>query len=416
MSEEREPLVEEADHVVAEEVDHVVAESSTLIERLRVLPLVTAEKRRPLLVDHVVLESDTLSGLCIRYGVRPRDLKKHNPSFDGRSLRGCDVLIVPWTRGERQNVTREVNVQKFRAATHLDRRSAAFYLDAANGDLDEAFGAKRRDDVFESTVDATGEPRIAVVTTSGVGLAVARRIACAWTPHDSVYLLGTDDDVELVAGTARQYSHAQLFAYERRVAVDVLVIDAELQDAARHLEKLLPDLRPGGRCVVVVPQLGHADPDFARRVATCYDMRSVASCIPGDQDQNAIALVELVRAAATWARHETRDIFINACELYPYLHQDYWLDPNAADVLAILGINELAPSNNSNQEEGANTIPRTTGQLFRRNMQVEPPWRRVQDKRPSASFSKKVLSCPCTIFASRRHALTYEASKVLTAV
>lgn len=365
--------------------------------------LVEEEEDRPALVDHVVLESDTLMGLCLKYGVRPRELHKHNPAFDGRSLRGCEVLVVPWKRGLRQNATREVKLQMFRAATRLDVCTAEFYLDAAQGDLDEAFAAKRRDDIFEATHKASGAPRVAVVSASGVGLAVARRIACAWTAHDFVYLLGTDGDVERIADSARQYSHAQLCVFQPGVTIDVLVVDAELQDAARVLIKLLPDLRPRGRCVVVVPQPRHVDPVFVAQVTACYDMRSVASCVPTDHDQNAIALVELVRAAALWARHDPpRDIFINACELHLNSQHDYWLDPNASDVLAILGIHEQE-TDNKGQEEDSECL--TTGQLFRRNVQVQPSWRahQQQAKKP---LSKK-LFCPCTIFAPRRDALAY---------
>lgn len=373
--------------------------------------LVDQEEDRPALVDHVVLESDTLMGLCVKYGVRPRDLHKHNPSFDGRSLRGCEVLVVPWKRGRRQNATREVKLQMFRAATRLDVCTAEFYLDAARGDLDEAFAAKRRDDVFECTHNASGAPRVAVVSTSGVGLAVARRIACAWTANDFVYLLGTAEDVDKLADSARQHSHAQLGVCEHlSETIDVLVVDAELEDAARVLIDLLPDLRPGGRCVVVVPQPRYLDPVFVARVTSCYDMRSVASCVPADQDQNAVALVELVRAAALWARHDPpRDIFINACELHLNSQHDYWLDPNASDVMTLLGIDEQGPSNNTNnkgQQQAYKDCP-PTGQLFRRNVQVQPSWRARQQGQPKPSSTK--LLCPCTIFAPRRDALAYNA-------
>ena len=47
--------------------------------------------------EHVVLPSDTLQGLCLRYKTTARKLKQANPSLDlgNSSLRGVAVLRIP---------------------------------------------------------------------------------------------------------------------------------------------------------------------------------------------------------------------------------------------------------------------------------------------------------------------------------
>ena len=80
--------------------------------------------------EHVVLPSDTLQGLCLRYRTSARKLKQANPSLDlgNSSLRGVAVLRIPGS-GPAQPVTEEVQMASLRAAVpSLSASEARFYL------------------------------------------------------------------------------------------------------------------------------------------------------------------------------------------------------------------------------------------------------------------------------------------------
>ena len=80
--------------------------------------------------EHVVLPSDTLQGLCLRYKTTARKLKQANPSLDlgNSSLRGVAVLRIPGS-GPAQPVTEEVQMASLRAAVpSLSAAEARFYL------------------------------------------------------------------------------------------------------------------------------------------------------------------------------------------------------------------------------------------------------------------------------------------------
>ena len=80
--------------------------------------------------EHVVLPSDTLQGLCLRYKTTARKLKRANPALDlgNSSLRGVAVLRIPGS-GPAQPVTEEVQMASLRAAVpSLSASEARFYL------------------------------------------------------------------------------------------------------------------------------------------------------------------------------------------------------------------------------------------------------------------------------------------------
>ena len=70
--------------------------------------------------EHVVLPSDTFMGLCLKYGVSGRALRKAN-KLEGDNVQSREVLLIPPpTNGRpapRQEQTRDVAAQRLRNAT-----------------------------------------------------------------------------------------------------------------------------------------------------------------------------------------------------------------------------------------------------------------------------------------------------------
>ncbi|KAJ8598764.1 hypothetical protein CTAYLR_009869 [Chrysophaeum taylorii] len=110
------------------------------------------EKSVPEMVEHVVVASDTLAGLRLRYGVSATELRRHN-AFEGENFRMCEVLRIPRGKGKRrrpQEDTLEVKLQRIRNATRLGAIEARFYLDQAGGDVAAAIRAAQADCEFEA--------------------------------------------------------------------------------------------------------------------------------------------------------------------------------------------------------------------------------------------------------------------------
>ena len=100
--------------------------------------------------EHVVLPSDTLQGLCLRYKTTARKLKQANPALDlgNSSLRGVAVLRIPGS-GPAQPVTEEVQMASLRAAVPaLSAAEARFYL-SVEPSVEEAVARARADAAWE---------------------------------------------------------------------------------------------------------------------------------------------------------------------------------------------------------------------------------------------------------------------------
>jgi len=100
--------------------------------------------------EHVVLPSDTLQGLCLRYRTTARKLKQANPSLDlgNSSLRGVAVLRIPGS-GPAQPVTEEVQMASLRAAVpSLSAAEARFYL-SVEATVEGAVARARADAAWE---------------------------------------------------------------------------------------------------------------------------------------------------------------------------------------------------------------------------------------------------------------------------
>lgn len=121
--------------------------------------------------EHVVLPSDTLAGIRLRYGVSATDLRRCN-AFQGDNFRTCTILKIPLAKSSRrqrfpyQSETREVVIQRFRNATGLGAIEAGLYLDEADWQLQKAIASARADDAFESSKVAELNSRLAPLAKS----------------------------------------------------------------------------------------------------------------------------------------------------------------------------------------------------------------------------------------------------------
>ena len=107
--------------------------------------------------EHVVLPSDTLQGLCLRYKTTARKLKQANPSLDlgNSSLRGVAVLRIPGS-GPAQPLTEEVQMASLRAAVpSLSAAEARFYL-SVEPSVEGAIARAHADAAWERRHTSTG--------------------------------------------------------------------------------------------------------------------------------------------------------------------------------------------------------------------------------------------------------------------
>ena len=114
--------------------------------------------------EHVVLPSDTLQGLCLRYKTTARKLKQANPSLDlgNSSLRGVAVLRIPGSgtraAGDRGGADGELRA----AVPSLSASEARFYL-SVEATVEGAVARARADAAWErgndwSTARSQPEP------------------------------------------------------------------------------------------------------------------------------------------------------------------------------------------------------------------------------------------------------------------
>lgn len=103
--------------------------------------------------EHVILPGDTLQGICLKYGLSPRALKRANPGLDTRDsqLRGVFAVVLPGD-GPVQPRSIDVDIARFRAAVpSLGSQEARFYLLCAS-DVDDAVRRARADLAWEAAV------------------------------------------------------------------------------------------------------------------------------------------------------------------------------------------------------------------------------------------------------------------------
>ena len=93
------------------------------------------------IVEHTVLSSDTIQGICLKYRITATILRRHN-FFSGNNIQGLAVLRIPVNPNappiEIQINSNEAKLQRFKNATGETGREAKIYLDEAGWDVDRA--------------------------------------------------------------------------------------------------------------------------------------------------------------------------------------------------------------------------------------------------------------------------------------
>lgn len=130
-------------------------------------------------IEHVVLPSDTLAGICLRYKVKPAILKRYNQFF-GENIQTVKVIKVPaahlhGTVFHPQMKTKEVVLQTFRNKTDLGQIEARMYLEDHDWDQERALKAWEEDNAWEiaSAAKSSKTTRGAVAEATAVVVPVA---------------------------------------------------------------------------------------------------------------------------------------------------------------------------------------------------------------------------------------------------
>lgn len=134
-------------------LEPVAGATSAVAEAVPTVKPSTAELLPPF-IEHVVLPHDTLQGVCLRYKISARVLRKHNSIF-GDTLSSCEVLRIPTAHfrpGDLhmlQTDAPEVKVQVVVNRTKLPALEARLYLEDHDWDVEAAVKACVEDDQWE---------------------------------------------------------------------------------------------------------------------------------------------------------------------------------------------------------------------------------------------------------------------------
>lgn len=103
------------------------------------------------IIEHTIIPSDTLQGICLRYRVSPTAVRRIN-LFSGNSIQFMKSLLIPLEAGVsvcRQQDSHDILLQKFKNCTGEGDLESAMYLEESNWDLKAAHAAWKSDDVWE---------------------------------------------------------------------------------------------------------------------------------------------------------------------------------------------------------------------------------------------------------------------------
>lgn len=113
----------------------------------------------PEFLEHIVMPDDTLTGICMRYKVKDREVRRLN-GFVGNHFRMCESLIVPnrFAAGQepkqdtigQQPLTEPEKLQSFSVASRLGTSEAKYYLEGNDWDLAKALKEWRDEKAWES--------------------------------------------------------------------------------------------------------------------------------------------------------------------------------------------------------------------------------------------------------------------------
>jgi len=107
----------------------------------------------PGVIEHVVMPSDTLQGICLRYRVSAVDVRRMN-MFSGNNIQFKKTLKIPVAAGTPvvyQPNSPELALQIFRNATNEGPIEAKIYMEENGNDVQKAITAWRADNVWDET-------------------------------------------------------------------------------------------------------------------------------------------------------------------------------------------------------------------------------------------------------------------------
>lgn len=125
----------------------------------------------PLVVGHIVLPSDTLNGLCLRYNVSAVDIRRLN-NFSGNQIQYFKTLHIPVGPNALQNDIKQdptlLLTQQFKNATGEGEVETKIYLEDAGNDLQKALLQWQADNEATSGAESTGKDFARVVAPDRV--------------------------------------------------------------------------------------------------------------------------------------------------------------------------------------------------------------------------------------------------------
>jgi LysM repeat protein len=107
--------------------------------------------KKPSIVEHTVMPTDTLQGICLKYRISAVELRRLN-LFSGNNIQIKKSLLIPLQGGAAvtpQENSRDVILQRFRNITSEGVAESRLYLEEHNWDLNTAVQAWRQDENWE---------------------------------------------------------------------------------------------------------------------------------------------------------------------------------------------------------------------------------------------------------------------------
>lgn len=108
---------------------------------------------KPSVVEHIIMPTDTIQGICLRYRVTSTDLRRAN-LFSGNNIRFKTSLLIPINGGSIVNPqveTHDVTLQRFKNITGEGIEEARMYLEEYEWDLRKAIDGWNDDRRWEET-------------------------------------------------------------------------------------------------------------------------------------------------------------------------------------------------------------------------------------------------------------------------
>lgn len=162
-------------------------------------------------IEHVILSSDTLPGICLRYNVKATTLRKFNV-FSGNNIHSLQILRIPLEAGVRvqvQKPTKDIILQKFQNESGEGKIESKIYLEDANWDLQKALSLWKGDEIFHisnqvevASFSFTGEDEVEIRDSAIAPIAIAEVIEVI--PHAIQYDEPTFELVNINSSPERQ--------------------------------------------------------------------------------------------------------------------------------------------------------------------------------------------------------------------